>query len=175
MTDNRPYATDLRQSAGKTPLNRFLMTLLPLWKCRSAVHLQLHYGNHVQRILTHIWHSPLDTYAKTLRAWRTLVALQDEGVSMQSVSVTCTIRLFLPDWEKTLGARYRLCRITGMSEIGGIVKLWNDVTLTVRNISKSPDFLSGIPPIYHCGSFWTLRGSPSLLSHPATYLYSPII
>ena len=28
---------------------------------------------------SYILHSPLETYAKTLRAWRVLVALQDEG------------------------------------------------------------------------------------------------
>jgi diketogulonate reductase-like aldo/keto reductase len=28
---------------------------------------------------SYILHSPLETYAKTLQAWRTLVALQDEG------------------------------------------------------------------------------------------------
>ena len=52
-----------------------------------------------------------------------LLLYRTRVVYVRSVSVTRTIRLFLSDWEKTVGARYRLCRIAGMNEMGGIVKL----------------------------------------------------
>lgn len=66
--------------------------------------------------------------------------------------------------------RYRLCRIAGTSGTAGTVRLWNGVAPTVHITSEfsTSSFFQIQRDDCRCRSFWTLTGSPSLLSHPAT-------
>ncbi|KDQ21752.1 hypothetical protein BOTBODRAFT_61376 [Botryobasidium botryosum FD-172 SS1] len=99
----------------------------------------------------YLLHSPLNTDARTLEAWRTLVALRDEGkVRLIGVSNVYDVRVL------------RLLAAEGGSGVDIVQNRWyegnvwdGDVVEYCRN--------EGI----HYESFWTLSGSPSLLQHPS--------
>lgn len=80
------------------------------------------------------------------------------------------IRAFSLGWVRIAVVRYRSYRIAGTSGTAGTVRLWDGVTPTVHSTSEffSPWFLQIQLDNCCCRSFWTLTGSPSLLSHPAT-------
>jgi hypothetical protein len=123
MDDHPATATGSHQSAGKTPPSRFRMTLLAPWKCRSAAPLRPPCGNYVRRILTHIYCTlPWRPMQRPCKHGAHLLLYRTRATFVQSASVTRTIRVFFLDWEKTVGARYRLCRTAGTSETGGIVR-----------------------------------------------------
>jgi hypothetical protein len=82
------------------------------------------------------------------------------------------IRAFSLGWAKIAVVRYRSYRIAGTSGMAGTVRLWNGVAPTVHSTSEffmcQRFFRIQCDNVCRCRSFWTLTGSPSLLSHPAT-------
>ncbi|KAK0476836.1 Aldo/keto reductase [Armillaria novae-zelandiae] len=96
---------------------------------------------------SYLLHSPLRTIQQSLEAWRVLIELQDEGkIRMIGVSNTYDVRD--PQSSRTRKAGTGRYRIGGTKEMHGI-KMWCGI---VRRMGWS---------------FWTLTGSPSLLSHPS--------
>jgi diketogulonate reductase-like aldo/keto reductase len=105
---------------------------------------------------SYILHSPLETYAKTLRAWRILVALQDEG---------CVRAIGLSNaYDPTLFAR--LGEDSGRA-IQVVQNRWYERNGWDREVVKWCHANSA-----QYQSFWTLTGSPSLLSHSATTAFA---
>ncbi|KAH9047915.1 Aldo/keto reductase [Lactarius hengduanensis] len=85
---------------------------------------------------SYILHSPLDTYATTLQAWRILVTLQDEGC-VRAIGLTgASVQVVQNRWYERNG--------------------WDREVVKWCHANNA-----------QYQSFWTLTGSPSLLSHPA--------
>ncbi|KAF4621064.1 hypothetical protein D9613_000168 [Agrocybe pediades] len=104
---------------------------------------------HTTYLDSYLLHSPLSTMEETLEAWNTLAQLQDEGkVRAIGVSNTYDVRI--------------LAALANVRKVEVVQNRWyegNEWDQKVFNYCKE----SGI--MYQ--SFWTLSGSPSLLSHPA--------
>jgi len=101
---------------------------------------------------SYILHSPLETYAKTLEAWRVLIGFQDEG-------------------------RVRVIGLSNTYDLSLLTRLGEDSGRTVQVVQNRWYERNGWDHevVEWCRangaqyqSFWTLTGSPSLLSHPAT-------
>ncbi|KAI0256063.1 Aldo/keto reductase [Lactifluus subvellereus] len=101
---------------------------------------------------SYILHSPLETYAKTLEAWRVLVSFQDEG----RVRVIGLSNAYDPTLLSRLG------RDSGRA-VQVVQNRWCERNGWDR---KVVEWCRTNGAQYQ--SFWTLTGSPSLLSHPAT-------
>jgi len=104
---------------------------------------------HTTYLDSYILHSPLPTIEQTLEAWNTLMELQDEGtVRLIGVSNTYDVRI--------------LQVLQKARKVQVVQNRWyegNDWDQKVFNYCRE----FGI--MYQ--SFWTLSGSPSLLTHPA--------
>ncbi|KAI9442260.1 Aldo/keto reductase [Lactarius indigo] len=98
-----------------------------------------------------ILHSPLETYAMTLQAWRILVTLQDEG-RVRAIGLSNT-------YDPTL--LVRLGEDSGRA-VQVVQNRWYERNGWDREVVK---WCNANNAQYQ--SFWTLTGSPSLLSHPA--------
>lgn len=101
---------------------------------------------------SYILHSPLETYAKTLEAWRVLISFQDEG----------RVRVI------GLSNTYDPSLLTRLGEDSGravqvVQNRWYERNGWDREVVE---WCRTNGARYQ--SFWTLTGSPSLLSHPAT-------
>ncbi|TFK44157.1 Aldo/keto reductase [Crucibulum laeve] len=98
---------------------------------------------------SYILHSPFSTIDQTLKAWRALMASQDEGkVRMIGVSNTYDVQ--------TLAALHK------ERKVQVVQNRWyegNEWDRAVLNFCKEHGIM------YQ--SFWTISGSPSLLAHPA--------
>lgn len=123
---------------------------------------------HTTYIDSYLLHSPLPTIEQTLEAWHTLMKLQDEGkVRMIGVSNTYDVRI--------------LAALQKARKVQVVQNRWyegNGWDHAVLNYCREHDIM------YQCvtfhilirlisvlmnmdRSFWTLTGSPSLLSHPS--------
>ncbi|KAF9050186.1 NADP-dependent oxidoreductase domain-containing protein [Panaeolus papilionaceus] len=104
---------------------------------------------HTTYIDSYLLHSPLPTIEQTLEAWHTLMKLQDEGkVRMIGVSNTYDVRI--------------LAALQKARKVQVVQNRWyegNGWDHAVLNYCREHDIM------YQ--SFWTLTGSPSLLSHPS--------
>ncbi|KAI0305621.1 Aldo/keto reductase [Multifurca ochricompacta] len=101
---------------------------------------------------SYILHSPLETYAKTLEAWRVLVSFQDED-------------------------RVRVIGLSNAYDADLLARLGKDSGRAVQVVQNRWYERNGwnreVVAWCHANgaqyqSFWTLTGSPNLLSHPAT-------
>ncbi|CAA7260657.1 unnamed protein product [Cyclocybe aegerita] len=104
---------------------------------------------HTTYLDSYLLHSPLPTIEQTLEAWTTLRQLQDEGkVRLIGVSNTYDVRV--------------LAALQKMRKVQVVQNRWyegNEWDQAVARYCRE----NGI--MYQ--SFWTLSGSPSLLTHPA--------
>lgn len=114
-------------------------------------------------------HSPFLALDQTLEAWKALAQLQDEGkVKLIGVSNTYDVRV--------------LAALDKAKKVQVVQNRWhegNGWDQKVFNYCKENGIMyqSVLTPTFlvkkntqwhlHCRSFWTLTGSPSLLSHPA--------
>ncbi|KAI9459099.1 Aldo/keto reductase [Russula earlei] len=99
-----------------------------------------------------ILHSPLETYAETLEAWRVLVGFQDEGL-VRAIGLSNA-------YDPAVLAR--LGKDSGRA-VQVVQNRWYERNGWDRGVAK---WCRANGAQYQ--SFWTLTGSPSLLSHPAT-------
>ncbi|KXN82707.1 NADPH-dependent conjugated polyketone reductase C2 [Leucoagaricus sp. SymC.cos] len=98
---------------------------------------------------SYILHSPFRSLDQTLEAWKTLSALQDEGkVKLIGVSNTYDI-----------GVLATLCKVRKIQVVQNRWFEGNEWDKRVFRFCREHDIM------YQ--SFWTLSGSPSLLSHPS--------
>ncbi|KAJ3572615.1 hypothetical protein NP233_g2964 [Leucocoprinus birnbaumii] len=101
---------------------------------------------------SYVLHSPFQTLDQTLEAWQTLSALQDEGkVKLIGVSNTYDVRVLAA-----------LCKVRKVQVVQNRWYEGNEWDKSVFSFCKEHDIM------YQ--SFWTLSGSPTLLSSP--YLLS---
>ncbi|KAJ3510134.1 hypothetical protein NLJ89_g4848 [Agrocybe chaxingu] len=104
---------------------------------------------HTTYLDSYLLHSPLPTIGQTLEAWKILMQLQDEGkVRLIGVSNTYDVRV--------------LAALQKVRKVQVVQNRWyegNEWDQAVVGYCKE----NGI--MYQ--SFWTLSGSPSLLTHPA--------
>ncbi|KDR67578.1 hypothetical protein GALMADRAFT_258257 [Galerina marginata CBS 339.88] len=107
---------------------------------------------HTTYLDSYLLHSPLSTLEQTIEAWHALMQLQDEGkVRLIGVSNTYEVRV--------------LAALGKARKVQVVQNRWyegNDWDQKVFNYCKESEIM------YQ--SFWTLSGSPSLLSHPALLL-----
>jgi len=106
---------------------------------------------HTTYLDSYILHSPLDTYAKTLEAWRVLVGFQDEG-RVRAIGLSNA-------YDPTFLAR--LGEDSGRA-VQVVQNRWYERNGWDRQVVE---WCRTNGAQYQ--SFWTLTGSPSLLSHPA--------
>ncbi|KAH7923148.1 Aldo/keto reductase [Leucogyrophana mollusca] len=97
---------------------------------------------------SYLLHSPLRTLKQTLEAWRTLIALQDEG-KVRQIGLS---NVYDVDLLKTLAAE---------RPVQVVQNRWYEGNLWDREVCKYCRE-NGI----QYQSFWTLSGSPRLLAHP---------
>ena len=126
---------------------------------------------HTNYLDSYILHSPLKTIEHTLEAWRTLMALQDEGkVRIIGVSNTYDVDILHAlsserkvqvvqnrwyegnDWDKHVHSYCQEHEIQYQCVVHFLQYVMHVASLTYQ---------------YNSRSFWTLSGSPSLLSHPS--------
>ncbi|KAH9961320.1 Aldo/keto reductase [Russula dissimulans] len=107
---------------------------------------------HTTYLDSYILHSPLETYVKTLEAWRVLVGFQDEG----RVRVIGLSNAYDPSLLARLG------KDSGRA-VQVVQNRWYERNGWDRRVVE---WCRANGAQYQ--SFWTLTGSPSLLSHPAT-------
>ncbi|KAF9010762.1 Aldo/keto reductase [Cyathus striatus] len=114
---------------------------------RTSLHNSLS-NLHTTYIDSYLLHSPMRTLEQTIEAWKSLAALQDEGkIRMIGVSNTYDVHI--------------LASLERVRKVQVVQNRWyegNGWDRPVLNYCKE----HGI--VYQ--SFWTLSGSPSLLSHP---------
>ncbi|KAH7913283.1 NADP-dependent oxidoreductase domain-containing protein [Hygrophoropsis aurantiaca] len=98
---------------------------------------------------SYLLHSPLRTPKQTLEAWRTLIALQDEG-KVHQIGLS---NVYDVDLLKTLSAE---------RPVQVVQNRWYEGNLWDRDVCKYCRENS-----IQYQSFWTLSGSPQLLTHPS--------
>ncbi|KAF9446559.1 Aldo/keto reductase [Macrolepiota fuliginosa MF-IS2] len=104
---------------------------------------------HTTYLDSYLLHSPLQTDQQTLEAWQTLSTLQDEGkVKLIGVSNTYDVRILAT-----------LCKVRKVQVVQNRWYEGNGWDKSVFGFCKEHGIM------YQ--SFWTLSGSPSLLSNPA--------
>ncbi|KAF5349577.1 hypothetical protein D9756_008883 [Leucocoprinus leucothites] len=97
---------------------------------------------------SYVLHSPLPTLDQTLEAWKALSTLQDEGkVKLIGVSNTYDVRVLAA-----------LCKVRKVQVVQNRWYEGNEWDKSVFGFCREHGIM------YQ--SFWTLSGSPSLLSHP---------
>jgi diketogulonate reductase-like aldo/keto reductase len=125
---------------------------------------------HTTYLDSYILHSPLKTIEHTLEAWRALIALQDEGkVRMIGVSNTYDVNIL------HVLSRERQVQVVQNRWFEG-----NEWDKHVLNYCREHDikyqcvfhlsvtFFTTLSDLtFNFRSFWTLSGSPSLLTHPS--------
>ncbi|KAF8274576.1 Aldo/keto reductase [Lactarius quietus] len=106
---------------------------------------------------SYILHSPPETYAKTLQAWRILVALQDEG-RVRAVGLSSAYDpTLLARFGKDSGRAFQVVQNRWYERNG-----WDREEVKWCHANSAQYYQS----------FWTLTSSPSLLSHPATAAFA---
>jgi diketogulonate reductase-like aldo/keto reductase len=98
---------------------------------------------------SYLLHSPLDSFERTLEAWRVLIALQEEG-KVRNIGLSNVYDISLL---KALGAE---------RQVQVVQNRWHEGNLWDRDVCRYCRE-NGI----QYQSFWTLSGSPRLLAHPA--------
>jgi len=105
---------------------------------------------HTTYLDSYLLHSPLPTIEETLEAWHTLIKLQDEGkVRIIGLSNTYDVK--------------KLAALQKVRKVQVVQNRWyegNGWDKPVLNYCREHGIM------YQ--SFWTLSGSPSLVTHPAT-------
>ncbi|KAK0194990.1 NADP-dependent oxidoreductase domain-containing protein [Armillaria mellea] len=109
---------------------------------------------HTTYIDSYLLHSPLRTIQHTLEAWRVLIKLQDEGkIRMIGVSNTYDVRIL-----RALGQE---------RQVQVVQNRWYEGNAWDQDVVR---YCKTNGVVYQ--SFWTLTGSPSLLSHPSVLAIS---
>ncbi|KAF8971226.1 NADP-dependent oxidoreductase domain-containing protein [Flammula alnicola] len=104
---------------------------------------------HTTYIDSYLLHSPLPTMEQTLEAWHALMKLQDEGkVRLIGVSNTYDVRI--------------LAALSKARKVQVVQNRWHEGNNWDQKVFN---YCKELGIMYQ--SFWTLTGSPSLLSHPA--------
>ncbi|PBK95409.1 Aldo/keto reductase [Armillaria gallica] len=103
---------------------------------------------------SYLLHSPLRTIQQTLEAWRMLIKLQDEGkIRMIGVSNTYDVGIL-----RALGQE---------RQVQVVQNRWYEGNAWDQDVVR---YCKTHGVVYQ--SFWTLTGSPSLLSHPSVLAIS---